>query len=107
MGLSGLGDFEGGDYAGITFLDTYFVRTDHVDSEPLHFHELVHVLQWQHLGLDGFISAYAAGLAGHGYRNSPLEVMAYKLQTYFESGQPPRDVTSYVRQQLDHIYPRS
>ena len=43
MGLDRFKDFERIDVAGITYLDTYFVREEHAHDESLHFHELVHV----------------------------------------------------------------
>jgi hypothetical protein len=106
LGLTGFGEFESGNYAGITFLDTYFVQSDEALRESLHFHELVHVVQWQHLGVERFVMAYALGyLQGGGYRANPLEVMAYDLQDYFEKGGQPINVEAAVRQQLDGFIP--
>jgi hypothetical protein len=106
LGLTGFGEFEGGNYAGITFLDTYFVQSGEALREALHFHELVHVVQWQHLGMERFVMAYAFGyLQGGGYRANPLEVMAYNLQDYFEKGGQSIDVEAAVRQQLDGFIP--
>jgi hypothetical protein len=84
MGLDRFRDFEQMDAGGITYLDTYFVRADHAHIESLHFHELVHVVQWRLLGPERFLALYADGLERFGYRNSPLEVMAYDLQDNFE-----------------------
>jgi len=100
FGLPELAEFEKGDYAGITFRNTYFLREGSGTDESVHFHELVHVLQWQHLGVDGFLTAYANGLIEHGYRNNPLEVMAYDLQAHFDQGGQPMDVKSFVRSRL-------
>src|SRR5688572_29902814 len=61
MGLTGFSEFEQLDAAGITYLSSFFVRLGHERDESLHFHELVHVVQWQHLGPDRFIMAYALG----------------------------------------------
>jgi hypothetical protein len=106
LGLTGFGEFESGNYAGITFLDTYFVQSGEALRESLHFHELVHVVQWQHLGAERFVMAYAFGyLQGGGYRANPLEVMAYDLQDHFEKGGQPIDVDSFVRRQLDGFIP--
>ena len=106
FGLTGFGEFENGNYAGITFLDTYFVQSGEVSKESLHFHELVHIVQWQHLGADRFLMAYALGyFQGGGYRANPLEVMAYNLQEYFEKGGQPINVEATVRQQLDGLIP--
>jgi len=43
-------------------------------------------LPWVILSPERFLAIYAAGLETHGYRNSPLEVMAYDLQAAFEKG---------------------
>jgi hypothetical protein len=95
LGLTGFGEFVSGNYAGITFLDTYFVQSGEALRESLHFHELVHVVQWQQLGAERFVMACALGyLQGGGYRANPLEVMAYDLQDYFEKGVQPIDVES-------------
>lgn len=100
MGLSEFASFQQGDYAGITYFDTYFVKRGHAHFEALHFHELVHVLQWQQMGPEQFLMTYASGLLEHGYRDSPLEVMAYELQQAFESSAAPFDVQPLVEQQL-------
>ena len=71
--------------AGITFGDMYFVQPSH-SSEGIHFHELVHVVQWNTLGIRPFLLTYAVGLAQYGYHQSPLEAIAYELQSKFERG---------------------
>lgn len=105
LGLPELAAFEQGNYAGITFKDTYFVKADEASRESLHFHELVHVVQWGHLGVEKFLAAYAAGLAVQGYRESPLEVMAYDLQDYFDQNGQLGDVVAAVRNKLNELYP--
>jgi hypothetical protein len=105
LGLPELAAFEQGDYAGITFKHTYFVKAAEANRETLHFHELVHVVQWAHLGVEKFLTAYATGLAMQGYRNSPLEVMAYDLQDYFDQNGQPGDVVAAVRNKLNELYP--
>lgn len=92
MGLDRFRDFEQMDAGGITYLDTYFVRADHAQVESLHFHELVHVIQWRLLGPEKFLMRYADGLERFGYRNSPLEVMAYDFQERFEREKTPFSV---------------
>ena len=74
---------------GITFHDTFFVRSNEKANESLFFHEMVHVVQWQELGLNRYLALYGVGLAQHGYRNSPLEVMAYDLQVAFDDPNIP------------------
>ena len=86
--------------AGITYLDTFFAWQEARGNERLHFHELVHVLQWQMLGLKAFIAAYAGGLERIGYRGSPLEVTAYTLESVFKNSANPFNVAAVVREQL-------
>jgi hypothetical protein len=84
----GLPEFEamaGMPMAGITFRDMYFVQPSH-SSEGIHFHELVHVVQWSTLGVRDFLLTYALGIVQHGYAESPLEAIAYDLQARFEQG---------------------
>ncbi len=106
MGLTGFDEFENLDAAGITYLSSYFVRQGYARSESLHFHELVHVVQWQHLGPERFIMAYALGhLLSGGYRSNPLEEMAYGLQARFDANTPAFDLAAIVRPELDRIVP--
>jgi hypothetical protein len=81
-------------------LDTYFVLWHEAERESLHFHELVHVVQWQVLGPERFLALYADGLEKQGYRSSPLEAMAYDHEARFNSGTTPFSVEAEVRQQL-------
>jgi hypothetical protein len=70
------------DMAGITFQDVV------VHIEPLTaallFHELVHAVQYKHLGLRGFAERYVCGfLNGGSYEEIPLEKQAYGLENNF------------------------
>ena len=103
MGLSEFADFEQGDYAGITYVNTCFIRPEHASEESLYFHELVHVIQWHQLGIDRFLLAYAIGLLQWGYRDSPLERMAYSHQANFEGHMVPYDVTKAVKAETDTL----
>ena len=104
LGLPEFAAFEQGDYAGITFKGTYFIKSTDATNESLHFHELVHVVQWAHLGVEKFLLHYADGLATSGYRNSPLEAMAHGLQDYFDHNGQSGDVESAVRSKLNELY---
>jgi hypothetical protein len=84
----GLPEFEGlavMPMAGITFGHMYFLHRDHT-REAIHFHELVHVVQWAALGVAAFLPTYAVGIAQHGYEASPFELAAFDLQAKFERG---------------------
>src|ERR1035437_3419422 len=84
LGLREFADFENQPARGITYLDTYFLWRADATDESLHFHELVHVVQWQVLGPKDFLLLYAAGLAESGYRDCRLEAMAYDHQRRFD-----------------------
>jgi hypothetical protein len=81
--------------AGITFSDLYFVRPAH-STESMHFHEVIHVIQWRALEVREFLLTYAAGFVQNGYERNPLEQIAFDLQARFESGPPLVDVAGAV-----------
>jgi hypothetical protein len=103
LGLPELAAFESFPISGITYRDTFFVR-DGRQSASLCFHEIVHVVQWDRLGVDRFLMAYGTGLMQAGYRNSPLEEMAYRLQADFDGGHLPRDLVGMIQQATDRIW---
>lgn len=104
FGLPEFSEFERGVYQGITYKGTYFLQETESGKESLHFHELVHVVQWGYLGVDLFLLRYANGLLEHGYRNSPLELMAYDLQAYFDRRGQPVEVEGFVRGRIDALW---
>jgi hypothetical protein len=104
IGLDQFAGFENMEAAGITYLDTFISRAEMRDDEAHHFHELIHVLQWQALGPKSFVAAYADGLERIGYRACPLEVMAYTLESVFKTTTNPFDVAEVVRAQVAELY---
>ena len=90
--------------AGITFGHMYFLH-EHPASESVHFHELVHVVQWRELGPRAFLFAYSLGIAQHGYAQSPFERTAYEAQREFDAGRPVpgllASVQAHARQKSD------
>jgi len=105
IGLIGFSDFEKDQYDGITYKDTYFLNSTRMKDESLHFHELVHVIQWQHLGVEKFLTAYALELRQFDYQGNRLEIMAYKHQANFEKNKRPYDVEESVKKELDALLP--
>lgn len=81
--------------AGITYGDLIFVHQS-FPTERTHFHELVHFLQWRALGVDRFLLTYGAGVIERGYAHSPLEAIAYDLQSQFDRGVALPDLESLV-----------
>ena len=76
--------------AGITLRSTVFLSRRWLEGQhlPLLFHELVHVVQYQRLGLWRFLWRYLRGWAAGGfrYRAIPLERHAYELQGRYLAG---------------------
>ena len=75
--------------AGITFIDTVLLSKplpQPVAPSALMFHELVHVVQYLHLGVAEFMTRYVRGWADNGfeYVKIPLERDAYELQARYE-----------------------
>ena len=105
IGLDQFADFENTEPSGITYFDTIISRTEMRGNEAHIFHELVHVIQWQVLGMESFVAAYADGLERIGYRQCPLEMMAYNLESVFRHSSSPFDVFAVVREQLAAIAP--
>ena len=103
FGLSELAYMQQMSFDGITFKDTFFLQQGHA-SEELHFHELVHVVQWARLGVDNFLLAYGLGLLLFRYAQSPLEQMAYALQRRFELGTAPQELVRIIEQSTDDIW---
>ncbi len=56
----------------------------------------MHVIQWQTLGVNDFLLTYALGLAAFGYELSPLESIAFRLQSEFEQGRARPDLFELV-----------
>jgi hypothetical protein len=83
--------------AAVTFDDLIFVHQS-LCTERVHFHELVHVLQWRALGVDRFMLTYGAGVIDHGYAHSPLEAIAYDLQSQIDRGLQVAELESTVAQ---------
>jgi hypothetical protein len=103
MGLQRFQEFERGDWDGLTYLDTYFVKRTKAADEELHFHELIHVVQWRLMGPERFLKLYADGLERFGYQNSPLERMAYRAQAEFSRSKKPFDAQASVLHELRQL----
>lgn len=99
IGFAQFQEFERGDFAGITYLDTFFVRHP-FQNKSLFFHELIHVVQWRLLGPEKFLGLYASGLEQFGYRQSPLEAMAYEAQEAFDTSSEAFDAEKVVYARL-------
>lgn len=97
---AGLGGFIDMDVAGITYNDTYYVKTSAAKELRLHFHELVHVIQWRTLTPQGFIRRYIQEIHDLGYYEAPLEKMAYALDAHYQAKGQNLDIEKYVREHL-------
>ena len=106
IGLQRFRDFERGDWDGVTYLDTIFLKRTKAADEELHFHELIHIVQWRLLGPEHFLKLYADGLERYGYRDSPLEKMAYAAQAEFSRSKQAFDAQTLVLHELRKLGPR-
>ena len=88
---------------GVTYKDTFFINNLNQKNESIYFHELIHIVQWERLGIDNFLVAYCVGLLKFGYQNSPLEKMAHSLQTDFDRGILIPNIVENIQNQTDKI----
>ncbi|MBW1682176.1 MAG: hypothetical protein JRF59_07060 [Deltaproteobacteria bacterium] len=103
MGLPELAPMERMPIAGITYDNTFFVSRFH-RTESLYFHEMVHVVQWQTLGVDRFLLAYGVGIFRFGYMDCPLEKTAYELQGDFDRGLCPGNIMERITAEADAVW---
>ena len=103
LGLAGFDAFERMGISGITYKNVFFINPALARDESLHFHELIHVIQWRVAGVKNFILAYALGLMEFGYRDSPLEAMAYDLQARFDAGETIPNLESFVARKTQAV----
>ena len=97
---AGFGEFLDTEYAGITYKDTYFITAGYEQHMHLHFHELVHVMQWKILGAQKFIARYLQELTLHGYDYAPLELMAYGYQHRFQNNEALPNLLDKIEMQI-------
>ena len=71
-----------GKIQGMTFDKTIIIKKDSDELNTI-FHELVHVVQYQILGVEGFLQRYYEKLLSSRYENVPLEKIAYYLEERF------------------------
>ena len=88
--------------AGITFGDLVLISElgrGRALPAALLFHELIHVLQYRALGINGFALEYVDGWMTHGreYLSIPLEVEAYALEDRFRAGEIFNAATRWPR----------
>lgn len=93
----GLVDFLDMDCGAITYKHIYFMKPQHQEDLEIHIHELMHTVQWEQLGGEGFLRRYVQEIDEFGYDDAPLENMAYDLGRSFKSGAVAKDVVKFVR----------
>ncbi len=98
---AGFGDFIDNDHAGITYKNCYFVKSEQEDNLFLHFHEIVHVGQWEILGAEKFIKMYMDELIKYGYDDAPLEQIAKAFEYHYASQSEPLDVMQAMEAELN------
>ena len=99
-GILQLAEIEKWDIKGIPWENTIFIRRDLADWDAVHFHELLHIIQWENLGTEGYLTAWAVGTVTRGYRDNPLEEMAFRHQMRFETDKTPYEVIGEVNAEM-------
>ena len=93
-------------WAAITFGDVILVSDSQVPAPPPHsvvFHEMVHVVQYDVLGIHEFARRYVIPFIQNrfNYMTIPLETVAFDLQTKFEGAKgAPFSAEAEVRARL-------
>jgi hypothetical protein len=105
-GIPQLTEIERWDIKGIPWVNTIFIRRDLAGWDAVHFHELLHIIQWENLGTERYLTAWAIGTVTRGYRDNPLEEMAFRHQLRFETDKTPYDVISEVTAEIA-VWPAS
>ena len=105
LGLSQFSEYELGDFDAVTYLDTFFLKKHRAATEQVHFHELIHAVQWRMLGPKRFLAAYSSGLEDYGYCNNPFEVMAYNAEAEFCENTRPFNAEKLVEEEIGRIDP--
>ena len=93
---------------GITFgriiLLAQSPRSTRRSRHALVFHELVHVVQYELLGIEEFVRRFARAIYEFDYEAIPIEVQAYELQSRFEGTRRKRfSVEDEVVNKLDEL----
>jgi len=103
MGLPNVGNISNQHLSGVTYKDTFFINESLRYAEGLYFHELVHAIQWEHLGEADFLLTYGATLYQYGYENNPFELMAYKYQNKFDTNSLSPLVVDQIKSETDFL----
>lgn len=102
--IGGRAPMDLGMVSGMAFADTIVLSSPKrgINQESLLFHELVHVAQYELLGVHPFVLEYLRGWlnAGRDYFSIPLEQQAFALQDRFATAGEPFHVPDLLQQML-------
>lgn len=96
---------------GITFDNCILIKNDIIDETDFNstlFHELIHVTQYQVLGINNFIRFYVLGFLNSGliYREIPIEKQAYDFQNLYDEGRLPSNISKTIEESFPaHVVP--
>ena len=93
------------DFEGITFRNTYFLKRKEANQESLHFHEMVHTVQWQMLGNDLFPLIYVLDALKGSYETNILEVIARQVTDFFVKAEDPFNTEFIIAAWIGHNLP--
>jgi hypothetical protein len=98
--MGGFLNFSSEGVSAITYGNTYFIQKKFSEDESIHFHEIIHALQWNHFGMEKYVALYALELIERGYSRSRFEIQADKHQKRFDSGGKPYKAAVAVKNEL-------
>jgi hypothetical protein len=91
--------------AGLTVVDTILISQAVSPADPLRllFHELVHAVQYEVLGVEEFARQYVHGIVdgGFDYQRIPIEVMAHDIDRRFANA--PGAIFSVLDEVLEFL----
>jgi len=61
---------------------------------------MLHIIQWEHLGIERYLTAWAIGTITQGYRDNSLEEMAFRHQARFETEEKPYNVVKEITTEI-------
>lgn len=74
-------------FGGIALIDTMVIADPRRVIAEYVFHELVHFVQYEKLGVEKFICIFIDGFVSGNYHNIPMEKQVFELQARFMRGE--------------------
>ncbi|MCE2573112.1 hypothetical protein [Motilimonas eburnea] len=87
----------------ISYQHGYYILRQHGDDWSLHCRELVHLVQWRHLGAQTFLEQLYQDVKAKGYEQAGLVTMADQVVSHFRQGSTIENIPTLVEQSLQAV----